>query len=154
MELSCYWAKASVQWAQTHLVSQQTLSQLPAKALQLVSLFQRPRVRLMLGLLCAYHGKEFLEHGVCDVSQNVHRCQARVDGRVGAFASTSRILVCRTGRVLLPAELVYLMGFNASVARRVHAMSDRQLAAKMVGNSMHVPTMAILLLGLLSCLKK
>ncbi|CAE7872586.1 unnamed protein product, partial [Symbiodinium necroappetens] len=151
---SCAWVTSSVAWAQTHGCTQQHLDDLPPEGLEIVSLFQSPRQRLMMGLLCAVHGRTFLQHGLVDTSQSIQMCQVQLHADSGckSISTTSAIFHCGKKMFLGPGHMAAVLGFPPEMVKALHKMGqcNLSLACSLVGNSMHVPTLACSLWALLS----
>ena len=79
---------------------------------------------------------------VHDISQTVGRTGARYDGQLPTVATTSKLLVMRTGEVLSAKHLAPMFGLPPDVdfSGQTHAA-----ALKMLGNCMHQADVGVVL---------
>ena len=148
--MTCKWKLRHRQWiAASRLTS---VGPLPDKMMRIISGYASPRQRHMLALLYAKFKDRLLEGGALDVSQSIQFCQARVDGRLGSFATTSDVLHFGLERELSLKEMAILMGFSQQTAEKLAELGLRQraLARKLVGNAIHVACLGVALTGLLT----
>ena len=148
----CKWRLSHSQWAWKHKVSK--IDELTPEVLQSIELFKTPCVRQMVALLAMKSSKSKSRSGfVCDVTQSINRSQLRADGKVGAICTSSKVLSTSLSRVLTVAELACIMGFRHESASALAASCGRTVGTKLVGNSMHVPTIGACVVSLLHVLK-
>ena len=146
------WARHGQTWAQKHGCTQQSLDRLPPAALELVELFETPRIRLMLALLSASKGAAFYQNGLVDLSQNIHMCQMGSGRLLCSVATNSKIFLCARKEILSPHHLAAVLGFSSEKIKALYQLGERKatFARKLGGNSMHVPTIAVAVWALLS----
>ena len=146
---TCKWKLRHRQWIAANRVT--SIGPLPDNMRRVISGYASPRQRHMLALLYTKFQDRLLERGVLDMSQNIEFCQARMDGLLGSFATSSTVLHFGLKRELSLKEMAMLMGFSAQTAEKLAELSlqHRVLARKLLGNSLHVPFLGVALTSLL-----
>ena len=147
----CRWRSGHTQWAWRHKISE--IQDMWPEVLQSIEKFKTPRVRNMLALQAMRSKSKSRPDFVCDVTQSISRCQFRNDGKVGAICTSSKVLSTSLSRLLTVAELACVMGFRHESALALEASCRQTLGVKLVGNSMHVPTIGACVISLLHSLK-
>ena len=87
-----------------------------------------------------------------DLSQNIHMCQMGSGRVLCSVATNSKILLCARKEVLSPHHLAAVLGFSSEKIKALYKLAQHKstFARKLVGNSMHAPTVAVAVWALLS----